>query len=100
MDPITLKEKIEEIRAHLRSSTSQNPETEKFFKLLNNMTSKAQGNPQEGDCPEGEDCSDLLSECCNAILITVFGTIPLQVKCEDCGKTYVLRSLLNIQKTR
>jgi len=99
MDPITLKEKIEELRAHSRNSTSKNPEAEKFFKLLNNMTNKAQGNSQEEDCPEGEDCSDLVSECCNAILTTVFGTVPLQVKCEDCGKAYVLRNLLNIQKT-
>jgi len=99
MNPNDIKEKLEELITQSKKNTSKNPEAEKFFKLLNNMTNKAQGNPQEEDCPDGEDCSDLLSECCNAILTTVFGTVPLQVKCEDCGKTYVLRSLLNIQKT-
>jgi len=99
MDLTTIKEQIQVIVDKSKSTTSRDPEAAKFFKLLTNITNRAQGHPQEEDCPEGEDCSDLLSECCNAIMSTVFGTSPLLVECKDCGKTYILRKLLDIQKT-
>ena len=99
MDPSTLKEQMQDLVDQAKANTSRDPEASKFFKILSNMTNKAQGNPPEEDCPEGEDCSDLLSECCNALMSTVFGTSPLLVECKDCGKTYILRKLLDIQKT-
>ena len=99
MDPTELKEQMQAIVDAARVNTSRDPEAEKFFKLLTNVTNRAQGHPQEEDCPEGEDCSDLLSACCNAVMSTVFGTSPLLVECRDCGKTYILRKLLDIQKT-
>ena len=58
-----------------------------FFKLL--------GKSQKEPCAEDdEDCSDFLSECCNSTLVTLFGTLPLEVECEKCKKRYILKDLL------
>jgi len=49
----------------------------------------------ETDCPEDvEDCSDLVSPCCNVPVSTVFGTLPLKVSCKSCGKEYLLGPLM------
>lgn len=48
-----------------------------------------------GDCPSGEDCSELVSSCCGAILTTVFGTLPLEVSCTECGSKYLLRDVIS-----
>ena len=42
-----------------------------------------------------DDCQDLLSPCCNFALDTVFGTLPLEVVCLSCNKSYILHDLLN-----
>lgn len=49
----------------------------------------------ESDCPEDvEDCSDVVSPCCNVPVSTVFGTLPLKVCCKGCGKEYLLGTLM------
>jgi len=58
----------------------------------------------ENDCPEDvEDCSDVVSPCCNVPVSTIFGTLPLKVSCKQCGKEYLLgvlmRDLLRKSKT-
>lgn len=58
----------------------------------------------ENDCPEDvEDCSDVVSPCCNVPVSTIFGTLPLKVCCRECGKEYLLgvlmRDLLRKPKT-
>ena len=65
--------------------------------------SKDSGTPFEGDCPDVVvDCSELVSPCCGATLANVFGTLPLQVLCRKCVKTYYLgelvRNSLKIEK--
>jgi hypothetical protein len=63
-----------------------------------------EGKKPESDCPEDvEDCSDVISPCCNVPVSTVFGTLPLKVCCKGCGKEYLLgmlmRNLLRKPKT-
>lgn len=41
-----------------------------------------------------EDCGELLSPCCQEKLTTVFGTLPLEVKCEKCGLHHFLREIV------
>lgn len=67
------------------------------FLQLYNKASKTEVKEKE-PCLPGEDCSDLVSECCSAILTTVFGTLPLEVKCTSCGRCYVLREILASEK--
>ena len=74
------------------NSTNKDDKLTEFLQLYN-KASKA-GEP----CPPGEDCSDLVSECCSAILTTVFGTLPLRVRCTSCDKRYVLREILESEK--
>lgn len=110
MNPDEIKRGFDDIADRIKKASSNSntdEEVKKFFKLLEKATGK---NPlkesteiveeaNEEDCPDGDDCSDFISECCNAGLVTVFGTVPLKVKCIKCEKTYVLRELLNTQKT-
>lgn len=48
------------------------------------------------DCPEPDedDCRDLLSPCCDELIHTVFGTLPIQAECSKCKKQYHLRDLV------
>jgi len=48
---------------------------------------------QDEDCLE-DDCDELLSPCCQAKLHTIFGTLPLEVKCEKCESIYKLSDLV------
>jgi len=41
-----------------------------------------------------EDCSEVVSPCCGVVVDMVFGSLPLEVQCSVCGKTYVLRNLI------
>lgn len=53
---------------------------------------KLAGKPCDED-PD-EDCSEIKSPCCQADLKTVFGTLPLEVSCTACSKTFLLRDLV------
>lgn len=64
--------------------TNSVPELQGFFEAVKKASSP---------CPE-DDCDEIKSPCCNAVVSTVFATIPLEVKCSMCGATYVLRELL------
>jgi hypothetical protein len=88
---------IEEIES-LLGKKSENPEENskinEFFQLL--LKSKQ---PSGDPCPDSDDdCSDLLSSCCDAILTTVFGTLPLEVECSSCKKLYFLKDILEEEK--
>lgn len=97
MDPNALKDEFKDLIAEAKKRTANESGASDFFKMLHSLHDKAQGAEDE-DCPEGTDCDDLLSECCNSVMTTVFGSTPLLVKCLNCEKTYVLRSLLNNNK--
>lgn len=103
MSPDDIKKGFADLAEQVKGTAPQSEEVTKLFKLLERVTGtpfkESSNADEEEDCPDGEDCSDLLSECCNAALSTVFGTIPLEVKCAECEKTYVLRELLVTQKT-
>jgi hypothetical protein len=54
-----------------------------------------EGQKPESDCPEDvEDCSEVVSPCCNVPVTTIFGTLPLRVSCKTCGKEYLLGPLM------
>lgn len=47
-----------------------------------------------------EDCGNIQAPCCGGDLETVFGTLPLQVKCKSCGQVHLLKDLVkDFQKT-
>lgn len=46
------------------------------------------------DCKNDPDCDEILSPCCASVLETVFGSLPLQVVCVSCKKSYLLRDLV------
>jgi hypothetical protein len=46
------------------------------------------------DCKNDPDCDEILSPCCKSVLETVFGSLPLQVVCRACSKSYLLRDLV------
>jgi uncharacterized protein (UPF0212 family) len=47
------------------------------------------------DCIE-DDCEEVVCPECKGMLETVFGSLPLQVKCKSCGSVYILREILSI----
>jgi len=68
---------------------------------LMGLVQKARDAKQAGEetpdenCPEDvDDCSDVVSSCCGAVVDTIFGTLPLQVKCRECGELYMLGELM------
>ena len=62
-----------------------------FLRLYSKSREIKEGKP----CGSGEDCPDLLSSCCGAILSTVFGTLPLQVECVVCKQIYLLKDVIS-----
>ena len=55
-----------------------------FFKLLYRK-------PE--DC-EDDDCDEVVCPDCKGALATVFGTLPLEVRCKVCKKKFTLREIL------
>jgi len=61
---------------------------------LLDLIDKSNKNNNE-DCEDDEeDCGDVLSPCCNAPLDNIHGTLPLEVRCVSCSKTYLLKNLV------
>lgn len=53
-----------------------------------------QGEPDQ-DCPEDvDDCDEIRSPCCNAPVSTLFGTLPLIVRCFQCAQQYRMGELV------
>jgi hypothetical protein len=74
--------------------TPEDKKIGEFFNLFHKASSK-----DEEDCGDPEnDCSDYVSKCCSAILTTIFGTLPLEVKCSKCEKVYLLHELIKNDK--
>jgi hypothetical protein len=68
----------------------------RFYELLKkpNGSSESPKNDVKG-CPEDVvDCSEILSPCCSAPILNVFGTLPLQVECKACGKRHFMGELI------
>ena len=66
----------------LEDSNIPNPKFKEFLSIL-----KARDENCEG-------CESLVSPCCNAVVSTVFGSCPLEVKCSSCNKVFLLKNLL------
>lgn len=65
-----------------------------FSKLLN-IVEKSSYSASEEPCDDTtDDCDELVSPCCNAALDMVFGTLPLEVRCLSCDKSYILSDLV------
>ena len=87
-------EELEKILGEKVQPSKEDLKIGEFFQLFQRSKKEP-----EKPCPEGdEDCSDLLSSCCNSILSTVFGTLPLEVECSGCGKRYLLREVINLEQ--
>jgi len=81
-----IKDKIEEVKKLFSKDLGDLDSVNEFFEVL------AKGSKP---CKDGEDdCPDLVSPCCNAVLKTCMGTLPLKATCKECGKEYNLRELL------
>lgn len=74
------------------------------FSTLADFTDSSTPNPLQhflkklaDPCSDGDtedDCGELTSPCCQAQLSTIFGSLPLEVKCGSCNKVFLLRDLV------
>jgi len=90
------QEKLNEILDKSPSTIIDKEDLDKakhLFQLLAKTSQLAQNETENGPCIE-EDCSDILSPCCNGLLENKFGSLPLQVICKSCGNSYLLKDLL------
>ena len=73
-----------------------NHPTSKFFELMFGPFEKNNETDDEEDCPDEENDCDEVVACpeCEGTLSTVFGSLPLEVECSECGQKYKLRDLL------
>lgn len=46
------------------------------------------------DCPEEEDCDEVISPCCSSSVEVVFGSHPLMVRCSKCDGKFKLRDIV------
>lgn len=81
---------LEEVQEFFQESADESSHITQFLKYY----SKARETKKEPCSPE-DDCTDLLSSCCGAILTTVFGTLPLQVECSICKQCYLLKDVIS-----
>jgi len=93
------KEKLDQILNNQPStilSEEDLKKAKKFFQLLAKAKQPTQSttDPKTDDPCIEEDCSDILSPCCNSIMENKFGSLPLQVICKSCNKIYFLKELL------
>ncbi len=49
---------------------------------------------KDEDCPEDDDCGNVLSSCCSVLVLTVFGSHPLKIRCSNCDKEYLLKEIV------
>lgn len=45
------------------------------------------------DCKKDPECEEVVCEC-GGFFETVFGSVPLLIKCNECGNTCILRDLV------
>ena len=84
-----IKNNLEEIKKMLPKDSKIQDKLNEFFEVFKSGKKPCKGGEDDSDCP------DLLSPCCNAVLKTCMGTLPLQVTCKDCGNSYKLKELLD-----
>jgi len=59
------------------------------------QSQKDKDGPDDQECPEDvDDCDEITSPCCNAKVSTLFGTLPLVVRCFQCGQQYRMGELV------
>ena len=81
---------LEEVQKLSQESIGESSHISQFLKYYTKARA-SKGQP----CSPEDDCTDLLSTCCGAILTTVFGTLPLQVECSICKQCYLLREVIS-----
>lgn len=88
----------ESLDAYLKS---QGEERQTKMSELMDLMKKArerkaqQGEDPDQDCPEDvDDCDEIRSPCCNARVSTLFGTLPLVVRCFQCAQQYRMGELV------
>lgn len=72
--------------------TNTDPETEMAKKLSEFLRLFYK---KDEDCKD-DDCEDVTCPTCKGPLETVFGSLPLQVKCKSCSAVYLLREILTV----
>jgi len=49
---------------------------------------------KNGECPEDDDCGEVISPCCELKVVIIFGSLPLKVECSKCKKKFLLKNIL------
>jgi len=88
MDPT---QKLEDLLQQLRAKMDELPKKDdsavsSFFDML--LKAK------NGECIDDQPCNEVLSPCCGKALDQVFGSLPVEVICKECGNSYKLRELI------
>ena len=89
-----LQDQVENL---VKSDISSQGKIGELMKLLEKAR-KTRESPISGqDCPEedDDDCRDILSLCCGAPISTVFGTLPIMARCQECGREQRLREIVS-----
>ncbi|MDC1299876.1 hypothetical protein N8Z24_00055 [bacterium] len=84
-----IKDKLEELKKVASEDSEVQDKINEFFEVLKSSKKPCKEGGEDSDCP------DLMSPCCNAVLKTCMGTLPLKVTCKKCGNSYKLKELLD-----
>ena len=74
--------------------SSAEPIDNKLSEFLELLKRGKKANDEDCDEPD-EECEEIKSECCGSKLKTIFGSLPLKVKCEKCSEEYVFGELIS-----
>lgn len=93
--PPELQQALENVPENLKNLNKE--KVQELFELFQRAKqSKSEEEDQDkGDpCVEDEDdCDEVRSPCCSAQMETIFGTLPLEIKCLECGKVHLMRDI-------
>lgn len=91
--PSQLQDQVENL---IESDTSSQGKIGELMELLEKArkTRESPTTDQDGPVEDDDDCRDILSPCCGAPISTIFGTLPVMARCQECGKEQRLREIV------
>ena len=86
----------EDLEELINSDTSSKGKVQELMNLLKKARKTKESPKSDEDCPDPDedDCRDILSPCCGAPIRTVFGTLPVDAECQECGGIHRLSQLV------